>query len=216
MTGTDDRRTSLVEVLADAQRFGFIGPRPVEEHLVHAEGFGRAWEQVSGQVEFAGRAVDLGSGGGLPGLVLARRWPMSRWTLLDANQRRTEFLQEAVSRLALADRVSVVRARAEEFGRADGSRGAFALVTARGFAAPGPTSECAAPLLEIGGRLVVSEPPADEDDGTRWSAAGLATLGLADERVVEAGSRYRVLRAMSACPPAYPRRTGVPEKRPLF
>jgi 16S rRNA (guanine527-N7)-methyltransferase len=178
----------------------------------HALGFVRAWEAVAGPGAFTGAGVDLGSGGGLPGLVLALAWPESAWVLLDSHQRAVTFLEETVGELGLAGRVDIVRARAEEYGRGDG-RGRAALVVARGFGAPAVTAECAAPLLAVGGRLVVSEPPEAED---RWPADGLAPLGLRPERLVNIGARFQVLVQGEPCPVAYPRRTGVPSKRPLF
>ena len=78
------------------------------------------------------------------------------------------------------------------------------------------TAECAAGFLRIPhGRLVVSEPP--EPDPARWPAEGLARLGLrAVERHVGAGVTVQVLEAVSPLDDRFPRRTGVPAKRPLF
>ena len=156
-------------------------------------------------------AVDLGSGAGLPGLVLALALPESTWVLVEAMQRRADPLAEAVHHLGLADRVEVWCGRAEGFARQPGQRGGATLVTARGFGGPGVTAECAAPLLRQGGLLLVSEPPAS--DGARWSREGLRQLGLAPEGVVEG---IMVCRAVSTCPDQFPRRVGTPAKRPLF
>jgi 16S rRNA (guanine527-N7)-methyltransferase len=154
--------------------------------------------------------MDLGAGGGLPGLVLALGWPASHWVYLDASERRTAFLTEAVDEVGLADRVQVLRGRAEDLGRDPALRGGFDLVTARGFGAPAVTAECAAPFLAVGGRLLVSEPPGDDE---RWIPAGLALLGLLR------GPRLhgcQVLDQTEPCPDRYPRRVGIPAKRPLF
>lgn len=159
-------------------------------------------------------AVDLGSGGGVPGLILALHWPASTWVLLDAGIRRTEFLRQAVAALFLEDRVEVVTARAEETGRDPVRRGAADLVVARSFGLPAVTAECAAPLLRVGGELVVAEPPGGAPH--RWPAHGVLELGLdADRRIVEPAALQH-LRQVSPCPDRYPRRTGIPEKRPLF
>ena len=160
-------------------------------------------------------ALDLGSGGGLPGLVLACTWPSSVWTLVEANRRRADFLGEATARLECSDRVQIVRERAEVVGRDPAHRGAYSLVVARGFGAPAVTAECAAPLLRCSGMLVVSEPP--DGDGARWEATGLAVLGMVPEEVARtATGTYQPLRQASRCPDRYPRRVGVPAKRPLF
>ena len=147
-------------------------------------------------------------------------WPATAWWLLDANQRRTDFLTEAVQRLGVADRVTVVRGRAEELGHDGGLRGRFELVVARSFGKPAVTAECAAGFLKVGGTLMVSEPPATQGsesgaagEGPRWDPVGLAELGLA---LGGHQAGCQVLHAHAACPDRYPRRVGIPTKRPLF
>lgn len=156
--------------------------------------------------------LDLGSGGGVPGLVLAEAWGCPV-VLLDAQARRGEFLATALADLDLAG--SVVVARAEEAARRDDLRGAFPLVTSRSFGPPAVTAECGAAFLAPDGLLVVAEPP--EAAADRWPADGLATVGLADGGLVVAGdARVRVLRAVAPLPGRLPRRVGVPVKRPLW
>lgn len=199
----------MLSVLHRAQRIGFLGPGPVEAHLVHAAGFA----QVVGTTP-QGLALDLGSGAGVPGLALALRWPASQWVLLDSQSRRTGYLTQAVEDLALGDRVRVVNARAEEFA-AGGQRQAYALVVARSFGSPGVVAECAAPFLTPGGRLVVSEPP--DSSGDRWDHRGLALLGMAPGPVSRAsGASFQEIIQDQPCPGCFPRRSGVAARRPLF
>jgi 16S rRNA (guanine527-N7)-methyltransferase len=141
--------------------------------------------------------------------VLALRWPSSRWTFIDAAERRCRFLEEAVLDLGLGSRVETRQGRAEELGREDGLRGAFELVTARSFGPPGVTAECAAPFLRVGGHLLVSEPPSASP---RWPDA-VSLLGL---QVRERTDGIQVLEQVAPCPDRFPRRTGIPVKRPLF
>lgn len=199
----------LLPWLERSREVGFLGPGPVADHVAHAEGFAEAVGEAPGCV------VDLGSGGGVPGLVLAERWAETRFVLLDSNERRTEFLRTAVEGLGWADRVEVVRARAEVAGRDDTLRGWFDAVVSRSFGPPPVTAECAAPLLRTGGLLVVSEPPTGEQ---RWPEAGVSVVGLQWDRRHEAstGAGYAVLRQVAPCPAPYPRREGVPGKRPLW
>lgn len=197
----------MLAVLARARQAGFLGPAELREQVAHAEGFLPADACPV-------RAVDLGSGGGLPGLVLALRFPCSTWVLLDASQRRTAQLTEAVATLGLAGRVAVHRARAEEAGRDPLVRGTADLVVARSFGSPAVTAECAAPLLVVGGRLVVSEPPAGA--ARRWPADALAPLGLVPGSRRRDRFGYQELRQVEACPARFPRRVGIPAKRPLF
>lgn len=199
----------LPSLISEAQQLGFVGPGPAERAVAHARGF------ADGRVAPPARFLDLGSGGGLPGLVLADVWPSASATLLDANQRRCAFLAKAVDELGLTDRVSVVVARAEDAGRSSDLRGAFDLVVVRSFGPPAVTAECAAPFLSLGGLLVVSEPPGSDD---RWPADGLSTLQLrpADRWATPLPAHFRSFVQVAPCPYRYPRRVGIPSKRPLF
>lgn len=204
LSGGGHRR--LLDTLTRAQGFGFLGPGPVEGQLERSLAFTAA-------TVAPGRALDLGSGGGIPGLALALAWPTSSWVLLDGSVRRCEFLAEAVAELDLTDRVSVVTSRAEDAGRGP-LRGGFDLVVARGFGVAAVTAECGAPLLNVGGHLVVAEPPGGAPE--RWPAGPLAELGLrVGARLVEPVA-LQTLDQVAACPDRFPRRVGVPAKRPLY
>ena len=148
-----DRDPALLAVLTRGRDLGFLGPGPVEVHLRHAEAY----------APFVGAstsAVDLGSGGGVPGLVLARHaGDACRWQLLDANRRRCAFLREVVQELGLGERVGVLEGRAEDFGRQALLRGQADLVVARSFGPPAAVAECAAPLLAVGGGPRPGSPP---------------------------------------------------------
>ena len=196
--------TGLVAVLAEARDLGFLGPGPVEFHVEHARAYLPALEGVTGA------ALDLGAGGGVPGLVLALARADLRWTLLDAMTRRTAFLARAVATLDLAN-VTVRTDRAEDVADL---RGGFAAVVARSFGPPAVTAECAAPLLQIGGRLIVSEPPDGAGHDARWD--GATQLGLGTPTRWPGPPALVVLIQESRCPDRFPRRTGVPAKRPLW
>jgi 16S rRNA (guanine527-N7)-methyltransferase len=161
-----------------------------------------------------GRGVDLGSGGGVPGLVLATALPGWRWALVETGGRRADFLDRAVARLGLDDRVRVVHARAEDVGRDPEARGAADAVTARSFGPPAVAAECAAPLLRAGGVLVVSEPPGGGVD--RWDVGALAVLGLGPPELDPGPPALAVLTQAGPAPDRYPRRAGHPAKRPLW
>jgi 16S rRNA (guanine527-N7)-methyltransferase len=226
---------ALREVLVAAREAGFLGPGPIERHLRHAEGFATlARTQVDGEDP---RILDLGSGGGLPGLVVAGAWPEASMVLLEANERRAQFLERAVVACDLRPRVTVVHLRAEICGRDPLYRGSFDGVVVRSFGAPAVVAECAAPFLRVGGWLIVSEPPSEEgldalnaDSGVdqsevwrsmvepsgRWPADKLAQLGLDPEESVRTEFGYQILRQALPCPDRFPRRNGIPTKRPLF
>jgi 16S rRNA (guanine527-N7)-methyltransferase len=183
----------------------------------HSLGFADVAEQAAGSVPKA--AIDLGSGGGLPGLVLAARWPTARLTLVEGGERRGQFLQEVSHEMGwdASGRVLVVTRRAEELGRDSTWRERSGLVVARSFGPPAVTAECAAALLGVGGWLIVSEPPALEAPSARWPEAPLAQLGLEARGACRArGFGYQALRKVEVTGPRYPRRVGVPAKRPLY
>ena len=188
-----------------------IGGAALEAHRDHALGFVRA---VADLAPLDARVLDLGSGGGLPGLVIAVEYPHLCVTLLDGRITRTEALQSAASELDLLERVDVVTDRAEEAGRSPALRYQFDLVFARGFGSPSVTAECGAPFLRVGGFLVVSDPPGGS--AQRWPAEDCGKLGLVVVRSLTAPWAFTVLRAEFPCPDTFPRRTGVPGKRPLF
>jgi 16S rRNA (guanine527-N7)-methyltransferase len=164
-----------------------------------------------------GRVLDLGSGGGLPGLVLATYRPELELTLLEARQRACRFLREAVATLELP-RVTVVEARAEDAARWSDLRESFDAVVARSFGPPAVTAECGVGFIRTGGRLVVSEPPGDEerDAGERWPQSGLEDLGLAAAAPCGGPGASFVLMEKTRPDDRWPRRVGVPAKRPLW
>jgi 16S rRNA (guanine527-N7)-methyltransferase len=207
--------TELVTPSLDQSRaFGFLGPGPIGPHIAHALGFVDALVRVRPDLTEPGRSfVDLGAGGGLPGLVAALALPLSTWLYLDVNVRRTGFLATCAEELGIADRVEIRCERAELTGQSPTYRGRFDGVVARGFAGPPVTAECGAPLLSVGGLFVVSEPP---DAGDRWPAEGIAQVGLTKVSAVDVGHRFFVARKFDETPSKFPRRVGIPEKRPLF
>jgi 16S rRNA (guanine527-N7)-methyltransferase len=212
------RSAAVDRVLERSRRLGFLGPGSLRVQAEHALGF------ASGVPAPPGRFVDLGSGGGVPGLVLAGHWQDAEGVLVDASERRCAWLERAIDELGLSDRVWVVRARAEVAGRRTDLRGRADAVVARGFGPPAVTAECGAPFLAVGGRLVVSEPPDARDAAAaggaapvdRWSPVGLELLGLVADAEWNVPYHYRSFRLDRPCPDTYPRRDGVPAKRPLF
>jgi 16S rRNA (guanine527-N7)-methyltransferase len=138
-----------------------LGAAPVIEVIEHSESFVGALADVSGTV------VDLGSGGGVPGLVIAWRRPDLDIVLVDRRATRTDHLRRLVARLGLGERVIVATSEARALPRLLGLP--VDAVVARGFGSPSAVMRAAAPMLADGGLLVVSEPPSG---GDRWTGAG--------------------------------------------
>jgi len=166
--------------------------------------------------------VDVGSGAGLPGLPLAVLFTAWRVVLLEAGSRKADFLRHAARTLGLGN-VTVLAERAEIAGRSADHRERYDLAVARAVAPLPVLLEYALPLLRVGGRLValVGDVQAREVRsgscehalellGGRWSGAHAYRLpGLAADRQAVAFTKAR------PTPIAYPRRPGVPAKRPL-
>jgi 16S rRNA (guanine527-N7)-methyltransferase len=214
---------ALAEIFETARRMGFLGPGPAAGQSAHAAAFARVLEVVgAGPATF----LDLGSGGGVPGLVLAARWPEHSGILLDSSQRRTAFLRRAVIALGWAPRVSVVEGRAESLARDPALRGRFRLVVSRSFAPPAVTAEIGGAFLTVGGCLAVSEPNEAGSGGNeadagqasdRWPTGGLADLALAGAKTaVGEGARAALIRRTGPVDERWPRAAGIPAKRPLW
>lgn len=206
-----EARSRLIGILQRARERGFVGPGRVEFHVEHAEAVAAAIG-----AGFSGWFLDLGSGAGVPGLTLAVAWPEAIGTLLDSQRRRCAFVEDALVELGVAGRAGVECGRAEELARRSDLRGAYNLVVARGFGPPAVTAECAVGFLGEGGRLAVSEPPG-KPSGSRWPGGGLAQLGLRGPNFCgEPGRRFAILTLAEPASERWPRRVGVPSKRPLW
>lgn len=188
-------RARLGEVFGLAQQRGWIGRRAIDLHIDHALGF------VSAVLAPPAAAVDLGSGGGLPALVLAAAWPRSRWTLVESSLSRAAFLEQQCAVLGWSDRIVVTHATAQSLGREELFRGRGDLVTARSFGPPSLVVEVAAPLLRLGGELITSAAP----DAMPWPAAALASLGMGPDRLSSADPRFHRVTQLAPCPSGFPR-----------
>jgi 16S rRNA (guanine527-N7)-methyltransferase len=166
----------------------------------------------------AGIAVDLGSGGGVPGIVLALARPSVRWTLVDSVRRKAEALRSFVAALGLAN-VEVLAERAELLGRGP-VRESFDLVTARACAALPVLTEYALPLLRIGGTLLAWKGRISAEELAAGAAAS-ELLGGGAPVVRSAGvpalgdHRFILVEKLRPTPARLPRRPGDPTRRPL-
>ncbi len=152
-------------VLEESRRLGFLGERPVVDVVEHARAFVRALDGVDGVV------ADLGSGGGVPGLVIAHDRPDLAVVLIDRRAKRTDFLDRMVRRLRWTARVTVLCADVDQV---IGARYDIDAAVARGFGPPARTLSMASRLVRPGGRIVISEPP----DGERWPEKMLRDQGV--------------------------------------
>jgi 16S rRNA (guanine527-N7)-methyltransferase len=157
-----------------------------------------------------GPVVDVGAGGGSPGLPLAAALPELSFVLLEASRRKASFLEAAAGAFP---NVSVVCARAEDFGRGEG-RDAFGTAIARALAPPPVALEWCLPLVRPGGRLVLFT---TETTG-RLDAVAQELGGRASKSGEVPGpgrKRLLVVEKLEPTPERYPRRSGFARKRPL-
>lgn len=156
--------------------------------------------------------VDVGSGGGMPGIPLKLARPDLEVTLLEADHRKAAFLVHATAALGID--ATVVTDRAEAAGRGV-LRETFDAACCRALAPPPVVCELCLPLVHVGGRLLALTILSD----LGWEAAHL--VGGAEPEVIAAPSRLRergavaVVPKVAPTPDAYPRRPGIPNRRPL-
>ena len=165
----------------------------------------------------AATLVDVGSGGGLPGLPLKIMVPRLEVTLVEADGRKAAFLTQACARLGLAG-VWVVDRRAEDAAHDDGLREAFVVAVARALAPMPVLAELCLPFVRVGGRLLAQK---TRDEDLSAAARAIEMLGGGPLRVEPAPSKARsagtvvVVDKVRPSPDVYPRRAGVPARRPL-
>lgn len=158
-----------------------------------------------------GPVVDVGSGGGSPGIPLAAARPELHVDLLEAQRRKCSFLAGAAAEFP---NVGVVCARAEEHARGDG-REAYGTALAQALAPPAVALEWCLPLVRLGGRVILL---AGEVDLGRAAAVAEAVGGGAPETVALPGGTRRSLLLVAKVRPTperFPRRPGAARKRPL-
>lgn len=165
------------------------------------------------------KAIDVGTGAGFPGLPLRIIWPSLRLTLLEATGKKVAFLRHLIRRLGLAD-VELLEGRAEEWAHDPGQREQYQVVLARAVACLPTLVEYCLPFAQIGGRMIaqkkgaVAEEVADAQPAIGKLGGRLAGVlpvdldGLRDRSLV-------IVEKVAPTPVHYPRRPGLPGKRPL-
>ena len=166
-------------------------------------------------------AIDLGSGGGVPGIPLALARPEMRWILVDSVRKKVDALAAMVDQLDLGN-VTVVAERAELLGRQAAHRERHDLVAARACAPLPVLAELAMPLLAVDGSLLAWKGPLTAGDGElERGTAALRELGAGPPRLEPAGPgslgghTFVIARKERATPQRYPRRPGEPSRKPL-
>jgi 16S rRNA (guanine527-N7)-methyltransferase len=199
---TEDAVERWLRALVSTQ--GLTAVRDLEEaRRVHVEDSLCALELVR---SFPGQIVDVGSGGGAPGIPLAAALPTRRVTLLEATGWKCDFLREVAREFP---NVSVVHGRAEEQGT-----DRFGVAVAKALAPPVVAAEWCLPLVAPGGAAILYTGDAN---GGLSRVANVLAAAPPEVREVEGAERRKlvVLRKLGPTPEGFPRRPGVARKRPL-
>jgi 16S rRNA (guanine527-N7)-methyltransferase len=179
----------------------------VAAQIANAEGLlGLDWSRV-------GQVIDIGSGGGLPAIPLAIHLPMVRFTLLEANSRKCAFLEQVAGRLELAN-VTLAPGRAEELAHRPDLRERFDRAISRAAARPPVLLELALPFVRTGGEIVAEVSPLDP----HLLAGAARRLGGGEPRLEHAPAgrgTFLVVPKLAPTPARFPRRPGVPNRKPL-
>jgi len=184
----------------------------------------RSIEQVEAQVEDAAallavswtgvqRVIDIGSGGGLPAVPLALALPAVHFTLLEANARKCAFLEHVAGTLELRN-VAVLPGRAEELGHQPALREQFDRAISRAAAPAAVLLELALPFVTNGGDLIAEVSAVDPhrlDQAARQLGGGTPRL----ERPLAGGTSLLFVQKVAPTPAEFPRRPGLPNRRPL-
>jgi len=165
------------------------------------------------------RVLDVGSGGGFPGLPLKIHDPTLQVTLLETTIKKAEFLRHIVEHLGLMG-VEVVAERAETLGQDPAYRETYDLVVARAVAEMAVLAEYCLPFCRVGGLFVAQKKAgaAAEMKNAQGAVTALGGRMLPAIPVLLPGAGPRqlvVVEKVSATPSRYPRRPGMPAKRPL-
>jgi 16S rRNA (guanine527-N7)-methyltransferase len=214
----EDDRGTLELAYAEAVRLGFLGPKELERlwerHLDDAFGLAAIRRPQPDE-----RWADLGSGAGLPGLPLAIAHPSTSFTLIDAQQRRLEWVQATAAKLGLTN-LTVVHARLEDYGRGP-ARESFDVATARALGALPVVAELGLPLLKTGGQLLVPRGQPDAEELEQVAAACEQVGGRLNGIIPNPSSPIDrvgfvvIMAKIAATSPRFPRRSGVPARSPL-
>lgn len=165
--------------------------------------------------------IDIGTGAGLPGIPLKIVLPDTRLVLLEATTKKTKFLEHLVAKLGLKE-VEIVAGRAEEIAHDARYREKFDLVLSRAVASLPTLVELALPFCAAGGRFIAQK-KGNIDKEMAQSEKAIVLLGGALHEIIPVvlegladGRILVVIDKIKPTPPGYPRRSGIPAKRPIL
>jgi 16S rRNA (guanine527-N7)-methyltransferase len=213
-----DYRDLLLERNARTNLTAIRDPEGVDRRLV-AESL-RLLPALDAVTRSGDVAIDIGTGGGIPGLPLAIARPDLQWTLVDATAKKIAFLQDVVNALTLSN-VVLYHGRIEELAHEPHLRARYSVLTARAVSSLPALLELGLPMVRTGGTLLLPKGPdiADELSAARQAAGMLGGRIVSHDPLPDAGTDVETTLVVVAkereTPDAYPRRAGVPSRSPL-
>jgi len=162
--------------------------------------------------------IDVGSGAGIPGIPLKIIEPSLRLTLVEAKQRKAEFLQALLPELGFDD-VTILTRRAEEAGHDPNQREQYDFAVAKALAPLRTLLELTLPFVQMGG-VVIAPKGKEAEREVKEARDALETLNgsvraVADLPLSEPAQKVVLVDKPLPTPPRFPRRPGIPAKRPL-
>lgn len=208
------------ELLEWNQKFNLTAIRDVEairtKHFLDSMSCALAWREQPPR-----RLVDVGTGAGFPGLVLKILYPGLKLTLVESVGKKANFCTHIVRTLGL-EGVEILHARAEDVGRTPEHRERYDWAVARAVASLPVLAEYLLPLVRVGGSMLAQK----GESGPAEAQAAETALRLLGGRLRQlvpvevpgvAEERYLVIiEKPAATPPAYPRKAGIPSRKPLL
>ncbi|MGA8534443.1 MAG: 16S rRNA (guanine(527)-N(7))-methyltransferase RsmG [Candidatus Tumulicola sp.] len=196
------------ELILDANRaFNLTGAKTAHELTAHIA------DSLTVVPFVTDPMVDVGSGAGLPAIPVALAAGVSI-TLIEATRKKAHFLQRALDALEIAG--EVVAERAEVAARHERLRDAFACGTARAVSSAPTVAELLLPFIEPGGIAILQRGTMDQAERSALADAALMLGAQAgNEHTLEGDRRIILVLKTGPTPMRFPRRTGIPEKRPL-
>lgn len=204
-------------LLRENERFNLTALKTEEEVII--KHFLDAWS-ICSLIGPIGKLIDIGSGAGFPGLAIKVVWPQLEITMVEAIRKKVGFIEGCIQELQWSG-IQALTGRAEEIGREAGLRASFDYATSRAVGHLAEVAEYCLPLLKIGGLLIAPKGPEGNAEATE-AAEGIRELGGQIEDVRRISHRLLPgrclvsIRKTEVTPDRYPRRVGIPHKRPLI
>jgi 16S rRNA (guanine527-N7)-methyltransferase len=204
-----------VALLMEANtRFNLTAIRDPE--LVEANLVGGSLELAALLPQRAGSLIDVGTGGGVPGMILAIAFPDLQVCLLDSTRKKVDFLNSTAAVLGLVN-VNAIHGRAEELARDPVHRELYSIGTARAVARLATLAELVLPFVKTGGTALFPKGAGAQAELDEARQA-IGYVGGKHARLVDSAlddTRYVLIDKVQSTPERFPRRTGIPGKQPI-